>query len=130
MRDGEAEHDLAQRHPGVLGEQRAVLPERGRDFGGGGDEEVFDAEHVGLDAGRGDELPGAEQGRQQQRREQPAAHRIPSCRARIARSRAATKAGSVTAESRSRARARPAGASSSSTTRPGRAESTATRSAR
>ena len=27
---GEAEHDLLQRHPGVVGEQRAVLPERRR----------------------------------------------------------------------------------------------------
>ena len=110
------EEDLLQGHPGVFGQQRAVLPERLGDFGGGGDEERFEAEGVGEGAGRGGELPGADQ-----RRAAAAAGRSqrlmrgPRRRAWRACSRTATKAGSVTA-SVAIGGARGGGARSSATT--------------
>ena len=67
----EAEQDLLQRHPGVFGEQRAVLPERGRRFRAGeGTRKSSRLRASAIAPAARGELPGAEQDQDHRERRQ------------------------------------------------------------
>src|SRR5207248_5443347 len=109
-----AQQDLAGGDGEVVPQKPAVGPERGGDVAGRREQELVDAAEVGV------ELPASEEGEHEQR----GAHQsAPPCSARIACSRSETIAPSV------RDRGRGRGTGRSATTRPGRGDSTTTRSA-
>ncbi len=132
-RSGEAGDDLLQRHPGVVGEQAAIGPQRVADLSRGRHEERVEAEGIGDGPGRCRELPGAEQredgerGRPEtQDGSEPAVHAAAPSDFRAA-ALAATNAGSLIASAR--AAAGIAGASITAVTAAGRGVRIAARSA-